>query len=81
MITIRRNGVTLTFCFHKDEISLRPEYFLSFSNDAHVIFDTKILLLDNPRTHIKMNLLAQSLSRNFNFLDFDFENLAICKII
>ena len=44
------------FCFHEDEISLRPEHFLSFSNDAHVIFDTKILLLGNLRLNIKCDI-------------------------
>ena len=81
MVSVRANVVRPIFCFHKDEISLRPEYFLSFSNDAHVIFDTKILLLDNPRTHIKMNLFEQSLSRNSNYIGSDFKLLAICKII
>ena len=35
---------------------MRPEYFLSFSNDAHVIFDTKILLLGNLRLNIKCDI-------------------------
>ena len=81
MISVRANVVIPIFCFHKDEISLRPEYFLSFSNDAHVIFDTKILLLGNLRLNIKCDITEPEYEEILWLLHTPAYKIIVIKII